>query len=56
LKKAHNLNAINKFEKFKNTFANNKNIANFKISNFLKLTNNNFENLIKINNNGEKIK
>jgi len=56
LKKAHNLDTTNKFKKFKNTFANNKNIANCKISNFLKLINNNFKDLIKINNNKIKIK
>jgi len=55
LKKVYNLNTINKFERFKNIFANNKNAANCKISNSLKLTNNNSENLIKINNN-KKIK
>jgi len=52
----HNLNTINKFKKFKNTFVNNKNTADYKISNSLKLTNNNSKNLIKINNNREKIK
>jgi len=52
----HNLNAINKFEKFKDTFASNKNVANREISNLLRTTNNNFENLIKINNNKIKIR
>ena len=56
MKKAHNLNAINKFERFKNTFANNKNIVDCKISNFLKLIDNNFKDLIKINNYRVKIK
>jgi len=56
LKKTHNLNTINEFKRFKDTFANNKNVANRKISNSLKSTNNNFENLIKISNNREKIK
>jgi len=52
----HNLNTINKFKRFKDTFANNKNVANCKISNFLKLINNNTKDLIKINNNKVKIK
>ena len=56
LKKAYNLNAINKFKRFKNTFANNKNIVNRKIFNFLRSINNNVKNLIKINNNKVKIK
>ena len=56
MKKAHNLNAINKFERFKNTFANNKNTADCKIYNSLKSIDNNFENLIIINNNKVKIK
>jgi len=56
LKKIYNLNTFNKFEKFENTFANNKNIANCKISKFLKLIDNNSEDLIKINNNRVKIK
>ncbi len=56
MKKTHNSNAINKFKRFKNTFASNKNTANCKISNFLKSTNNNAENLVKINNNRVKIK
>jgi len=52
----YNSNAINKFERFKDTFASNKNVANRKISNSLKLTNNDVKNLIKINNNKVKIK
>jgi len=56
LKKAHNLDAINKFKRFKNIFANNKNVANCKISNSLKLIDNNSKDLIKINNNKEKIR
>jgi len=56
LKKAHNSDTINKFEKFKNTFANNKNTADCKIFNFLKSTDNNTEDLIKIDNNKVKIK
>jgi len=56
LKKAHNLNTINKFKKFKDTFANNKNIAYCKIFKSLKSTNNNSKDLIKINNNKEKIR
>ncbi len=56
MKKVYNLNTINKFKRFKDTFASNKNIANCKIFNFLKLTNNNIKNLIKINNNKVKIK
>jgi len=52
----HDLDTINKFRKFKDTFANNKNAINRKISNFLRLINNDFEDLIKINNNKEKIK
>jgi len=52
----HNLNAINKFEKFKDTFASNKNVANRKIFNSLKSTNNNFKDLIEINNNKVKIR
>ncbi len=52
----HNSNAINKFEKYKNTFTNNKNATNCKISNSLKLINNNSKDLIKINNNKVKIK
>ncbi len=56
MKKAHNSNAINKFKKFKNTFASNKNAADCKISNFLRLIDNNIENLTKINNNRVKIR
>jgi len=56
LKKTYNLNAINKFKRFKNTFANNKNIVNRKIFNSLRLTNNDIKDLIKINNNKVKIK
>ena len=56
LKKIYNLDTINKFKRFKNTFANNKNIVDCKISNSLKLIDNNFKNLIKINNNKVKIK
>jgi len=56
LKKIYNLDTINKFEKFKDTFANNKNAINCKISNSLRLTNNNSNNLIKINNNKVKIR
>ena len=56
MKKAHNLNTINKFERFKDTFASNKNTTNRKISNFLRSTNNNVKDLIKINNNKIKIR
>jgi len=56
LKKTYNLDAINEFKRFKGTFANNKNVANRKIFNSLKSTNNDSKNLIKINNNKEKIK
>jgi len=56
LKTTHNSNTINEFEKFKDTFASNKNVANREISNFLKSTNNNFEDLIKIDNNKVKKK
>ncbi len=42
--------------KLKDTFASNKNIANCKISNSLKLIDNNTKDLIKINNNKVKIK
>jgi len=56
LKKTHNLYTINKFERFKITFASNKNIANCKISNSLRSTNNNSKNLTKINNNRIKIR
>jgi len=56
LRKAHSSDTINKFKKFKNTFANNKNIANCKISNSLKSINNNIKDLIKINNNKVKIR
>jgi len=56
LKKVYNLNTINKFKRFKDTFTNNKNTIDCKIFNFLKLTNNNFKDLIKINNNKKKIK
>ena len=56
MKKVYNLDTINKFEKFKNTFASNKNAIDCKISDFLRSTNNNFEDLIKINNNKVKIK
>jgi len=56
LKKAYNLNAINKFERFKDTFASNKNATNCKISNSLRSTNNDAKDLIKINNNKVKIK
>jgi len=52
----YNLNAINEFKRFKNTFANNKNAANCKISNSLKSINNNSKDLIKINNNRIRIK
>jgi len=52
----HNSNAINEFEKFKDAFASDKNATNCEISNSLKLTNNNFEDLIKINNNKVKIR
>ncbi len=56
MKKAHNLNTINEFKRFKDTFANNKNIVDRKISNFLKSINNDTKNLIKINNNKVKIR
>jgi len=56
LKKIYNLNAINEFEKFKDTFASNKNAIDCRILNSLKLTNNNSKDLIKINNNKVKIK
>jgi len=56
LKKAHNLDTINKFEKFKDTFASNKNVVDCKISNFLRSTNNNTKDLIKINKNKIRIK
>ena len=56
LKKAHNSDTINKFEKFKDTFANNKNAADCKISNLLKSTDNNTEDLIEIDNNKVKIR
>ncbi len=56
MKKAYNLDAINKFKRFKDIFANNKNVANCKIFNVLKLIDNNSENLIKTNNNRVKIK
>jgi len=56
LKKAHNLNAINKFKRFKNTFANNKNATNRKIFNSLRSIDNDAKDLIKINNNKVKIK
>ena len=56
MKKAYNLNTINKFKKFKDTFANNKNVANCKISNSSKSINNSFKDLIKINNNKAKIR
>jgi len=52
----HNSDTINKFERFKNTFASNKNAADCKISNFLRLTDNNTEDLIEIDNNRVKIK
>jgi len=56
LKTTHNSNAINKFEKFKDTFANNKNVANCEISNSLRSIDNNSKDLIKINNNKVKIR
>ena len=56
LKKAHNLDTINKFKRFKDTFANNKNIVDCKISNSLRSTNNNSKDLIKINNNRVEIR
>ncbi len=56
LKKAHDSNTINEFEKFKNTFANNKNAADREISNFLKSTDNNAKDLIEIDNNKVKIR
>ncbi len=56
MKKVYNLDTINRFKRFKDTFASNKNATNCKIFNFLKSTNNNFEDLIKIDNNREKIK
>jgi len=56
LKKTHNSNAINKFKRFKDTFANNKNVVDCEISNFLRSTNNDVKDLIKINNNKVKIR
>jgi len=56
LKATHNSNAINEFKKFKDTFANKKNVANREILNSLQSTNNDFENLIKIDDNKVKIK
>jgi len=56
LKTTHNLNVVNEFKKFKDTFASNKNIANREISNSLKSTNKNSNDLIKIDNNKVKIK
>jgi len=56
LKTTHNLNAINEFEKFKDTFASDKNATNREIFNFLKSTNNDFKDLIVINNNKVKIR
>ena len=56
MKKAYNLNAINKFKRFKDTFASNKNTIDCEIFNSLKLTNNNAKDLIKINNNKVKIR
>ncbi len=52
----YNLNAINEFKRFKNTFANNKNVTNCKIFSFLRLIDNNAKDLIKINNNKVKIR
>ncbi len=52
----HNLDTINKFKRFKDTFASNKIAIDCKISNYLRLIDNNFENLIKINNNRVKIR
>jgi len=52
----HNLDTINKFERFKDTFVSNKTIVDCKISNSLKSIDNNIKNLIKINNNKVKIK
>jgi len=56
LKTTHNLNAINEFKKFKDTFASDKNVVDCEISNSLKSTNNNFEDLIEVNNNKVKIR
>jgi len=56
LKTTYNSNTINEFEKFKNIFASNKNAADREIFNFLKSTNNNFEDLIEIDNNKVKIR
>ena len=47
MKKAHNLDTTNKFKRFKDIFANNKNVVDCKISNFLRLINNNFKDKIK---------
>ncbi len=56
MKKIYNSNTINEFKRFKDTFANNKNAIDCKISNFLKLINNNAKDLIKVNNNKVKIR
>ncbi len=56
LKKAHNLDAINEFGRFKDTFANDKNAADREISNSLRSTDNNTEDLIEIDNNKVKIR
>jgi len=56
LKIAHNSNTINEFEKFKNIFASDKNAANCEISNLLRTTNNNFEDLIEIDDNRVEMK
>jgi hypothetical protein len=56
LKVAQDLNIINEFNKFVNTFFSDKNVANCKILNSFNSINNKLKNLIKVNNNKIKIK
>ncbi len=56
LKVADNLNAVNEFNKFINTFSSEKNATNREILNLLTSVKNELKNLIKVNNNEIKIR
>ena len=56
LKVAQDSNVVNEFDKFVSTFSNDKNVANREILNSLNSINNEFKNLIKVNDNKIKIK
>lgn len=56
LKATHDPNAINEFEKFKSTFASEKNATNCEILNSLESTNDELEDLIEINDNEVEVK